>query len=329
MSSALKNFTITFAVAIVIFMLLGFWAAPYLESAFDFSGMGSREESVDESSDISDESSDTSTDVSTPAVNPEFDENGDVFTLAVMCVDNDGLPLRIAVINANGKTKQYTYCTIDTDLEIENEIGNRVAMKNLFRGMNPDEIAQYLSANTGLNLQYCLVFDRASLSAVAASIPRASITLGMSYTVNNPKYKDQVLDPALPLPEDYTVTIANGDDGSVRLNDVVFEKTNLEWLLEYTNLLDGSEYTILYENICVELLKQYLTVGSNSMAEVLAACKTNLNVNVADRHLEALFAYDEWNLNEYRYPRKNGNVADWEKAINDLRNLDGSYNLSN
>ncbi len=329
MSSALKNFTITFAVALVVFMLLGFWAAPYLESAFDFSGMGSKNESEDESVDISDESSDTSTDISQPDTKPDFDENGDVFSVVVMCVDGEGYPLRMVLLNANGKTEQYTYCTIDPNLKINNEIGNNVAMRTLFRGMNPSEIAQYISANTGIETQYCLVFDRSSLATVAKGIPRASITLDRDYTVNNPKYKDQVLDPAIPAPEDYTVTVTNGDDGSVRLNDVVYERTNLEWLLEYTNILDGSEYTLLYEDICVELLKQYLTAGSNSMADILAVCQSNLNVNVADRHLDTLFAYDEWNLNEYRYPRKNGEVADWERAIQELRELDGSYNLPN
>lgn len=77
MTSAFKNFFITFIICLLVFGFLGFqYAYPWLQSFIDFSDMGkdtSEEVSEEVSGDVSEESS-------VPVIEDNYDENGDIFT---------------------------------------------------------------------------------------------------------------------------------------------------------------------------------------------------------------------------------------------------------
>ncbi len=334
MSSALKNFSITFAIALTVFALLGFLVlAPALVEVFDLSGMG--ESSEDPSGAVSDNNS--SEDVSVESsegdvsdtTDPDFDENGKVFTAVVMCVDDGGNPVSIAFIDANGKTGNYIYCSIDPKTKVTNEIGSLVPLEDLFMGLDDEAVLKCITAITGIETQYCLRFDKAALSTISGVIPGASVTLNEVIDFDNPAYKDTVFQPGQVYPEDYHITISNVD-GRVLLNSSVYEKTNLEWLLSYNPNADGSEYNLLYQQISKGLLKQFLqnedaTKSSSVIRRVLSVAQGNLTGDDMAEYLETVFAYNDYKLHETTYPVKSNKVADWESAVKNLRNYDGSY----
>ncbi len=320
MTSAFKNFFITFIICLLVFGFLGFqYAYPWLQSFIDFSDMGkdtSEEVSEEVSGDVSEESS-------VPVIEDNYDENGDIFTAVILCADSHNRALNIAFIDANGKTKQYIYCPILSSVKSTNEIGVNVPVGDLFSTMEPTEIAQCVSAMTGIQTDYCLRFSRDDLAIIASMIPGASVTLNEDITFINPGYKDYVPQAGVPYPDDYYISISNVD-GRVLLNEKLNGRSKLEWLLEYNPNSDGGEYNALYSLISKSLIRQFFenessTMSTEAMSRIINCCDTNLTTDKASTHLATIFSYDDYTRHEVSYP------ANWESAVVKLRELDGRY----
>lgn len=321
MTSAFKNFFITFIICLLIFGFLGFqYAYPWLTNLVDFSEMGSQT-----SGDVSEEiSEDVSTETSLPEIKDNYDENGDVFTAVILCVDSNGRAINTVFIDANGKSKQYIYCPIAHTVKATSEIGFTIPIGDLFSTMSLNEITQCVTAMTGIETKYCLRFTRDDLVTVAACIPGASVTLNEDIMFVNPEYKDYVAVPGEPYPDDYYISIANVD-GRVLLNEKLNGKSKIEWLLEYNPNVDGSEYNTIYSLISKALIRQFFeqegaTMSTDVMSKIIANCDTNLSVDNASTHLSTIFSYNDYARHEINYP------ANWEIAVSKLRDLDGSYN---
>lgn len=323
MSSAFKNFFITFAICLLVFAFVGFtFVYDWLLDVLNFSDMNETSETV--STDVS---GDTSADQSEAVVPDDgIDENGDVFTAFVMCVDSEGRMLNGVFIDSNGKSKQFIYCPISSNLKTNNEIGVNVPLYDLFTTMSPEEITQCVSTLTGIKTDYCLRFDREGLKSIARSIPGAYVELGSSeiITVVNPIYSTYVPEEGMPYPEDYYISIQNNADGKVLLNDLVGNRTALEWLLEYNPNFNGAEYNALYTKIAKAVIRQFLIQenamkSTEIMAMLVANCETNLTLDRASEHLDTIFSYNTFKLHEVNYP------SNWEQAVARLRELDGSF----
>lgn len=321
LSSAFRNFFITFALCMLVFGLVGFkYVYPWIG---DQILGGDTSDTSDTSKDVSDTSADVSDDVSNnePVVEQGYyNPDGDVFTAVIMCVDEKNCAVNCVFIDSNGKTKQLIYCPLSVESKRVNEVGVIVPIKNLFSVLTPDEICQSVTAMTGINVDYCLIFDRDGLPAVASCIPGASVTLGNDEIVDiiNPAYEGYVsVDGTYPA--DYRIQISN-IDGKVNLNEVVSGKTKLEWLLDYAP--EGKSY---YSAISKALLSQFLADERNcksaaTLSKVLDACKaTNMTSSDAEAHLETIFSFDTFQRHNVTYP------ANWETAVEQLRELDGSY----
>lgn len=323
LSSAFKNFFITFAVCLLVFGFLGFqYAYPWLNEVANLSDMGKNFETS--GSEVSGETSgETSDETSEMPSENQINKDGDVFTALVMIVDSNGRAVDMVFIDANGKTSQYIYCKISPSLKIVNDVGVTGPIGDLFCTMSPEAICDSITALTGIETKYCLKFQREDLPLVASLIPGASYVLGEEITLVNPKYAETEFDEETPLPEDYNIKIANVD-GKVLLNEKVEGKSKLEWILSYNPNLNGSEYNLYYSLIAKSLIRQFFnneasTMSTEVMSKLLAVCDTNLTVDKATSHLSTIFAYDNYTLHELNCPTY------WESAVEKLRELDGSY----
>ncbi|MBR5779000.1 MAG: hypothetical protein IKY21_00065 [Clostridia bacterium] len=323
MSSAFKNFFITFAICLLVFAFVGFtFVYDWLLDVLNFSDMNETSETV--SNDVSGETSEEQSEAVVPDTG--IDENGDVFTAFVMCVDSEGKMLNGVFIDSNGKSKQFIYCPVSANLKTTNEIGVNVPLYDLFTTLSPDEIAQCVSTLTGISTDYCLRFDREGLKSIVKSIPGAYVELGSTETVTvvNPIYSTYVPEDGMPYPEDYYITIQNNPDGKVLLNELVGNRTALEWLLEYNPNFNGAEYNALYTKIAKSIIRQFLTQenamkSTEIMAMLIANCETNLTLDRASEHLDTIFSYNTFKRHEINYP------SNWEQAVDRLRELDGSF----
>ena len=322
MSSAFKNFFITFAICLLVFGFIGLqFIYPWLSNIVNFDDMGNTSDDVS----TDDTSDDTSNDTNSTIVPPknDFDEKGDVFTAMIMCVDSQNRALSCVFIDSNAKSKNFIYCPIGTSVRVENEIGVPVPIGDLFRTMSPVNIAQTVSAMTGIETKYCLRFDREDIKAIAAMIPGASVTLSEDIVIVNPEYEDYIPVDG-EYPDDYYITISNVD-GKVLLNEKLNDKTKLDWLLEYNPNPTGAEYNAIYTQIAKSLLKQFFNnedalKSTQTMATIIKNCDTNLALDAASGHLETIFSYDDFQVHETTFP------SNWETAVTKLRDLDGSYN---
>lgn len=323
MSSAFRNFFITFAICLLVFGFVGFqYVLPWLNGVFDFSDMGN-DSSGETSSEVSDDTSDDGQ--KKPVVDDGFyDPNGDVFTAVVMAVDSKGTVVNCVFIDSNAKTKQLIYCPISPETRRTNEVGVPMPVKNLFATMSPYEVCQCVSAMTGIEVDYCITYDREGVRKLASSMPGISITLpeGKSIDIINPAYKDYVsIDGTYP--SDYRAEITNVD-GKVNLNEKLMGKSKLEWLLEYAPDGASGEYNEYYQLVSKEVIKQFLNNEQNkdarSMTMVINNAKsTNMTVNDANAHLETIFSFDNFQVHNVIYPEN------WATAIKTFRELDGSF----
>jgi hypothetical protein len=289
----------------------------------NFNDLGDTSETV--STDVSGETSEEQSETIIPDTG--VDENGDVFTAFIMCVDSNGKMLNGVFMDANGKSKQYIYCPISANTKTVNEIGVSVPLNDLFTAMSPEEVAQCVTSLTGIKTDYCLRFDREGLKTIVRSIPGAYVELGSTETITllNPIYSSYIPDESTPVPEDLYITVQNNADGKVLLNDLIGNRTALEWLLEYNPSHDGSEYNALYTKIAKSVIRQFLTQenamkSTEIMSMLIANCETNMTLDDASAHIDTIFSYNTFKRHELNYP------TNWEQAVIRLRELDGTLN---
>ncbi len=305
-----------------MFAFVGFtFVYDWLLDVLNFSDLGETSETV--STDVSGTPDNEQSEVIIP--DTSVDESGDVFTAFIMCVDSNGKMLNGVFVDANGKSKQFIYCPLSANLKTTNEIGVSVPLYDLFTAMSPETVAQCVTTLTGIQTDYCLRFDREGLKTIVRAIPGAYVELNEIITVKNPIYNSYVPEEGAPYPEDYYITIQNNEDGKVLLNDLVGNRTALEWLLEYNPNFDGAEYNALYTRIAKTIIRQFLTQenamkSTEMMAAVINSCETNMTLDDATGHLDTIFSYNSFKRHEVNYP------SNWESAVIRLRELDGTFN---
>ncbi len=333
MGSAFKNFIITFSICLLVFGFLGF---TYVPDLLDNMKMGSKEESSDvsdempaddssedENSDASDSTPDSSTPVipdpgttNSNIVNPD----GKVFTAVIMTVDAENYPLDVVFIDANAKTERFIYCQIPTTTKVKNNRGEPMTIRELFCALSNEEIAECVSAMTGIETKYCLKFTRDSLKKI--------VNTNLNYSI---KLEGEGTAKGIP------VVTENGDihyinNGSVKLRGDFYGKDNIEWLLDYApENVNLNDYNVLYSKIAKAMLRQFLSIEASgstpdALATIIRNCDTNLTSSTANEFIETIFSYGEFRLIEFIEESNNEFPPSREGAVKALREADGSYN---
>ncbi len=327
MTSAFKNFFITFAVCLLVFVFLGFkFVDPWLSSVFDIDDIFNGNPSDAPSSDVSDSLS-SEGDISVPDVDiSDFDPDGDIFTAIVMCVDDEGNMITSVFLDSNGKTKRFIYCPIRANTVISFNSGERTCTAgDLFSTLSNEEVCQCVTAMTGIQTDYCLRFDRQDLVSISAMIPGASVAINdknipaEEITDNNGENE-----PLIPEPQYVEVD----EDGTIDLNDTKNGKKNIEWILSYTpashNTDIHGEFTEYYKLVAEAIIRAFFqqensTKSLNNLSKIINCCDTNLNVNTAASLIETIFAYNDYErFDSFVYSNR-------EHSIRKLRELDGRY----
>ena len=319
MSSGFKNFFITFILCLLIFGFVGFKVVyPMLKDTVRIDEVITPDTSANVSE--SDESQTVSETVSTPVVDDTYDPDGDIFTAAVICVDDNGKALACSIIDSNGKSKQYIVCSVPITIKVTNEVGQAVPLSDMIPMLNDTGVCSVFSALTGFPVDYCVRVDRKTLASFASRIGDATVDLSEDISFVNPKYADFEPEEGEEYPDDYYINLSDG--GKVRLSDRVEGRTKLEWLLEYNPNVDGSPYNAIYVNIAKSVYQQFFRTGSklkstSTITSVATKSNSNISTDDATANLDAIFAFDSLHLNLITYP------GNWEKGVETFRKLDG------
>lgn len=317
MSSAFKNFFITFIACLVVFGFVGFkFVYPLLSDVFSVS---ENEQSADASADTSntDEVSDSS-DPTDPLPDVVFDPDGDVFTCLITCEDDFGRVLGAAFVDSNAMTKRFVYCSIPANVSVYNQAGVLVPVADMFSKNSSVSVTEAATAMTGIETDYYLAVNRNTLPTLVSLMGGAYFDLSFDIKYVDPKYQNYVHDPNTDLPEDYYVFIPQGR--------VILDQSMLSKLLAYNPNIDGSEYNTVYLALCRSLSKQFFSSqasnlkSTDKMARLIAASRTNITGDAVSQHLETIFSCNTFQRKELDYPNNN-----WSKAVKQIREADGRY----
>ena len=315
MASAFKNFLITFVICLLVFGFLGLnYGIDFLNS-FKFSDENESSVVVEESQpdDTTFEDDITSTPQNTVPDNIKNPDGG-IFTAVVMTVDSVGAPVDMVFIDANAQTEKYVYCTIPVETTVKSENGATTTAKDLFPILSNEQILQCVTAMTGIETEYFMVFDRDSLISISENMPGARIELDSPITYT-------------PEGSETAVYINDTGDGVLLSERHSSGKSNAELLLGYTP--EGQEkdqYNVLYSKIASALIKHFFereadTNNDQTFADIIgAATKTNITLDIARHNAEAIFSYDNFARLDMTYPKNSRDTA-----IKTIRNADGRY----
>lgn len=312
LSSAFKNFFITFVACLVVFGFVGFqFAYPWLSEALSLNGTSEASEDV---SAVSGEDS-TDTEVSDGS---GVDAKGDIFTALITCESESGSVLASAFIDANGQTKRFVYCRIPANATVYGESGVLAPVSDMFSENGASSVTSCVTAMTGVQTDYFLAVRRSTLPVLVSMMQGAYFDLSFDIKYVNPAYAGFTPTEGEGYPDDYYVFIPQGR--------IALDESTLSQLLAYNPNLDGSEYNTVYLSICRTLITQFFTSqvqnvkNTDRLAVLLAACRTNITSDDVSKHLDTIFTYSTYQLKEMDYPTRN-----WQNAVKTIREADGRY----
>lgn len=299
MSSAFKNFFITFGVCLIVFGLIG-WQVIYpaiISSAEEDNS------DTEISGDISEE------DTSDESPDDKEKKEGDTFTAVIIGKANDGFVSSIAYFRADEAAKTFSYCFIPTNVELANNIGKNTPAKYLIPQIDGISAMEKISALIGVNIDYYAVMGMDELIAVVEKMNKAYIDISQRIEYPNPEYSVQIdeLPDGEEVPDEYKIIIPPGRN---ILDDEVVKN-----IMDY-NPTDGGEYHVLAKQLYEVVFKQFFTNnGTKKNEPVLASLlnvikETNITPDVIDSNMDLIFSYDSYTQKEIKISSSN---TDWRK----------------
>ncbi|HAN20288.1 MAG: hypothetical protein A2Y15_03610 [Clostridiales bacterium GWF2_36_10] len=293
MSSAFRNFIITFCACLIVFGLIG-WKVVYPA----INEVINTEDTTSEvSGDIDDDTSgDDTGDESTDII------EGDTFTTVIVGKANDGLTASVIYLRINEKTKRFSYCFIPTSVTAGNSVGVNTPIKNLFSTLSGDEIARKVSAITGMKINYYVILGMDELSTIVEVMNGATINIDSQIKYLNPDYIDDVgaLESGTEIPDEYYITIGQGNN--------ILNADLVRNIMNYNPYSEGIEFhsksKLLYETVFTQFFTNSGTNGNRSAVKNLLndIHDTNITPSVLDSYMDIIFTYDIYTLQKVNYP---------------------------
>lgn len=289
MSSAFRNFVLTFLLALIVFGLVAWRVLPAAEAAL----LGT--DPAEESSDTSDTASggELSEDPNVQPVDPEKDDG-----FACLFVGKNGSGRICSLIFTRVSESRERYVVVDIPASTHLSVGSGYAP--LYSILNDKDVAAVtstVSSLVGCDIDYCFVADASSLGQVAALHGNMSVTLPYAVRYLSPEF---AVIPEEDRSEEHYVTIPAG---SVRLN-----AENTPYIL--SAVPNGeNEYTYDYSlqgTICFSIFEQLFSrrdIGDNtSLLIELAECvETNAEINAVVECAPAMFSKGSYSYANVTY----------------------------
>ncbi|MBO4453322.1 MAG: hypothetical protein J5793_05250 [Clostridia bacterium] len=299
MSSAFKNFFITFVICLLVFGFLAFkFGRPAIADALNFEGViDSKNDSEADVSDTSDTSKVPDTSSAVSSNDDDYDPEGDIFTAVIAAVDDEGHALGCVFIDSTAKTRRYIKCSVPVSETVSNEIGEPIPLSDLFVIASNESVCKAFQSITGLKTDYCVRVDKNALVALVSLMPSAYYDVTENISLMNPAYEGVTFPEGETYPDDYYVNVALSGE-RVKLGEKLFGKTKLEWIIEY----DSAKQLFISR----ALLDQVLSLdsgmkSSKKLNDFLASTSTNLNNTALSKNLELIFSFDSFRSYEIKY----------------------------
>ncbi|HBR32367.1 MAG TPA: hypothetical protein DD733_09820 [Clostridiales bacterium] len=310
MSASLRNFLITFGICLIVFGLLGRFVVYPL--------IGEITPGIEEST-ISEETVSPGDILSEPEVSAPIE--GDIFTAVIVGKSSDGQVTSIIYFRANEITKRFSYSFIPIDLKMVNSVGVDVPLRLLIADMQGAEIAQKISAATGITINHYCILGTDELLEVSGKMTNPYIDIASEIKYINPERATEAALYENPdeIPQEFYINIGQGRK---ELNAELFKQ-----LIDFDSGNQNKTQTKhLYETIFMQFFTNPGTKNDSAPYQLLSKItNTNVNSAVLDEYIDILFTYDVYQLENVVYPTKStaSSTYDWEKAVKAFRTADG------
>jgi len=299
LSSAFRNFFITFIVSLLVFGFVG-WKIVYPALA----SITQSDISDIESDDTSDtESNDNSGDESEDVV-----VDGKTMTAFMVGRAADGLAASIIYFRINEGARSFTYCYIPAETKVGNDVGEDVPLKYLLPRLEGERILSKASALTGMDVEFYTVLGMEELKAIVEQMNDPYIDISREIRYLDPEFEEEYEGvPGSEIPEECYIVIPQGRN--------MLDGELVENLMNYNPNPDKSEYHVmtkqLYETVFTQFFTNSGTKNSTAPYKLWNHVRNVTNVSLADidEYIDILFTYDTYQLRQITYPN------DWSRAV--------------
>lgn len=292
MSTAIRNFFITFVLALLIFGGLAYYFYGELEALLPINGQGVESETSDESGDHVSETSSSGGVVILPP-DKEGEELGDLNGL-IVTKNADGEVMRALFMRFHSSKRRIVTCELSLSVSVYNEVGSLVPLRDFLRLYDGKEASVAINALTGFTADFYLEITPDSLQSMVANMKDPQYFVKQEVRMRNPVYSGVEFQPWENKPSDYELVVPAGR--------VTLTAESLSVLLGHYAACDGSDghedYSRLLSGLYETLLQQMsngqretMTADYDRLARVYAGCDTNLTAEFLRQHGTLLYRY--------------------------------------
>lgn len=303
MAASLRNFFITFILALLVFGGLAYSYYSDLEALLP---------TPENESSVSEEEPDQS-DTSSPLPIEVPDDGGDglgAINGLIVTKNAKGEVLAAKFLRINSENRRIITCDLSLNASLYNRVGALVPLSDYLRLYPIGQATETIRALTGHAADFYLVVTPDAIEPMVNNLGGVSLPLRQPIRYPNPIYDGVVFEEDELLPQDYYLEIEAGTD--------IFSGDTLSMILgpysEAYNLqqnataaapavtVEGPSPDTILEDVYSHLLRQLsgsykevLKADTDRLARALSGAETNLTPTYLSNHAELLFKYGEAN----------------------------------
>ncbi len=284
MASSMRNFFVTFVLALLIFGGLAFF---FYDDLAAFLPQSETEESEDAA--MSEEPSRSTSEPSEISVVL----NGEVLNGLIVTKNADGEVLGAYFLRYNSGVYKIISCELSLSVSLYNEVGALVPLGDYLRIYTIEEAAKAVCALTGYSADFYLEVTPDSLNGLIEQMHNPHYLVRQEIHYVNPIYEDVSVGA---VPPDYYKHVDAGE--------IALTAETLSVILEHYSLCDGADghesydkmLTGLYQSLFEQVMGEQKTIFSvdpDRFARALSGMKTNLDSTFLTEYADLLFKYTD------------------------------------
>ena len=311
MAASLRNFFITFILALLLFGGLAYAYYGDLEAVLPTPSNGTN---------VSGENSGTSDIPSRPTIVVSDDEGDDLGVINGLIVTKNtkGEVTRVKFLRINSNNRRIITCELSLQASLYNKVGALMPLSDYLRLYPVGKATQAISALTGYAADFYLVITPDTVTTMAENLGDLSLPLRQTIRYTNPIYEGYTFEEGDLLPQDYYLSIEAGTNlfAADTLSVIFGSYANAYEKAHGSSPNAGSNVTVqgpapdaLLEEMYAYLLpqlsgshKEALKADTDRLSRALSGGETNLTPTYLADHRELLFKYGEENYRMVEIP---------------------------
>lgn len=303
MLAALRNFTISFFVCLLVFGYAGYaYIWPAVHDMVDFTETSSGDNVS--SDDVSGGSHTGPVDLT----------DGRTVTVLFICKTTSGKVCNVTLARANEGTKRFTYCRIPVSTSTINKVGVKVPIDYYLETATLTEAKAKLASLTGYNIDHCVIVEQKAAKELLTKLQDPYFDVSRTIIYVNPEYSGKEYSEG-NVPDDYYIT--------VNASRCVLDAAMLDAVLSGNITVSGTSTTTIAGDLYASLFEQFMKNpgtkrNTAALSYLLNHVRADITVNDIETDSGIFFTYDEYpTVTSVTYP------SDWATAVKMFREADG------